>query len=150
MQLAIELDWRLRERRSGRRRAGNWQTSGGVVVDVRTGKLLVVLNRREGWTWPKGVIDAGEGPIFAALREIKEEAGVLAEPVGRIAMLESKRALRHYFLLWKIRDGMPTSGETCATRWVTFAEAKRLLTRPRDHRVLRAARGKLEELDEEA
>lgn len=149
----IELDWRLRERRS-RRRKHAWQTSGGVVLDPDTGRVLLVKNRRErregysGWTWPKGLIDPGEGPIFAALREIVEEAGVLAEPLGRIAVIETKRALRHYYLLAKIRDGLDHHAETLRVRWVAPDEAKRMLERKRDRRVLKAASRTIRQLEE--
>lgn len=150
---AIELDWRHRERR-GKRRKRAWQTSGGVVIDPECGDVLLVKNRRErregfnGWTWPKGLIDPGEGPIFAALREIVEEAGVQAEPIGRIAVIETKRALRHYFLLSKIRDGLDHHGETLRIRWASLDDAKRLLERKRDRRVLKAASKMIRQLEE--
>ncbi|HHH28240.1 MAG TPA: NUDIX domain-containing protein, partial [Polyangiaceae bacterium] len=132
-----------------------WQTSGGVVLDPDTGYVLLVKNRRErregfnGWTWPKGLIDPGEGPIFAALREIVEEAGVQAEPIGRIAIIETKRALRHYFLLSKIRDGLEHHAETVRVRWSPIDEAKRVLERKRDRRVLKAAQRMIRQLEED-
>jgi 8-oxo-dGTP pyrophosphatase MutT (NUDIX family) len=146
------MDWRVRERRAHRRKSG-WQTSGGVVVDVESGRVLLVRTRREakegksGWTWPKGLIDPGEGPVYAAIREIAEEAGVLAEPVAHIGALETKRALRHYFLLTKIRAGKPIGRETIEVRWVDLRRAKELLDRKRDRKVLRAAKALLERLD---
>ncbi|MSP24613.1 MAG: NUDIX domain-containing protein [Myxococcales bacterium] len=142
---AVTVDYRLHERRSRRRRSG-WQTSGGVVVDIASGQVLLVRTKREaregrcGWTWPKGLLDAGEGPVFAAIREIGEEAGVHAEPLSRIAVFATKRALRHYFLLSKIRDGLPVGRETLEIRWVDWGRAKELLERKRDRRVWRAAR----------
>jgi len=119
-----------------------------VVVNVPDGRVLLVNNRREGWTWPKGLIDRGEGPIFAAMREIQEEAGVLVEPVGRIAEIQTRRALRHYYLFWKISDGLPLSAETLGVRWVSLRKAKRLIQRERDREVLRAARRLLRRLDD--
>ena len=141
----IEVDWRLRERRHKVRRGG-WQSSGGVVVDLDTGKVLLVKNRRElsegrnGWTWPKGKMDVGEGPVFAALREIAEEAGVMAEPLARLATIQTKRATRHYYIFAKIGDGLPVSEETLKLRWVSLRVARRLLERKRDRQVLRAAK----------
>jgi len=150
---AIELDWRLRERRRARRKQA-WQTSGGVVLDPDTGHVLLVKNRRErregysGWTWPKGLIDPGEGPVFAALREIAEEAGVHAEPLGRIAVLETKRALRHYFLLSKIRGGLELHEETLRVRWAPVRDAKRFLERKRDRVVLKAAKRMIRQIEQ--
>ncbi len=149
---ALAMDWRARERRSRRRKSG-WQTSGGVVVDADSGRVLLVRTRREtkegmsGWTWPKGLIDPGEGPVYAAIREISEEAGVLAEPLAHIGALETRRALRHYFLLVKIKDGLPAGRETLEVKWVDLRRAKELLDRKRDRKVLRAARELLAELD---
>jgi 8-oxo-dGTP pyrophosphatase MutT (NUDIX family) len=149
---AFAMDWRVRERRAQRRKSG-WQTSGGVVVDVDSGRVLIVRTRREarggksGWTWPKGLIDPGEGPIYAAIREIVEEAGVLAEPVAHIGVLETKHAFRHYFLLTKIKEGLPTGAETLAIKWVELGRAKELLDRKRDRKVLRFAMELLAKLD---
>ena len=137
-------DWRFRERRGKRRKRG-WQTSGGIVVDVASGKVALVKNRRErrdgwsGWTWPKGLIDPGEGPLFTAIREIREECGIEAEPVAWVTSFRTKRALRHYFVLTKIRDGFEFSRETIDVRWVSLDKARKLLDRRRDRRVLEHA-----------
>jgi 8-oxo-dGTP diphosphatase len=141
----LEVDWRLIERRRHPRKDGGWQTSGGVVVDPESGRLLLVKVRRErrdgrrGWTWPKGRIDPGEGPVYAALREIEEEAGVVAEPLWRIALVQSRKALRHYFLLAKIAARPLEGREVLEVRWVRPPKAERLLERERDRRVLVAA-----------
>jgi 8-oxo-dGTP diphosphatase len=141
----IDVDWRLHERRHKVRPDG-WQSSGGVVVDLESGHVLIVKNRREhaegrnGWTWPKGKLDKGEGPVFAALREISEEAGVMAEPLARLTCVRTKRATRHYFLFAKISDGLSHSNETLKVRWVSIREARRLLERKRDRQVLRDAK----------
>jgi 8-oxo-dGTP pyrophosphatase MutT (NUDIX family) len=34
---------------------------------------------------PKGLVDAGEKPLEAALREVREETGVVTEPVAKLA-----------------------------------------------------------------
>jgi ADP-ribose pyrophosphatase YjhB (NUDIX family) len=147
----LALDFRLQERRQNDRPHG-WQTSGGVVVDVDTGRVALVKNRRErrqgsnGWTWPKGRIDVGEGPLYAAIREIREECGVLAEPLGLATVLTTRRALRHYYVFAKIREGLPFTGETLDVRWVSLRKARSLLERKRDREVLRAAKRVLRQL----
>jgi 8-oxo-dGTP pyrophosphatase MutT (NUDIX family) len=36
------------------------------------------------WALPKGIVDRGEEPQATALREIEEETGVTAEPLGKL------------------------------------------------------------------
>lgn len=49
--------------------------SAGVVVVRRApaGWLFLMLRAYRNWDFPKGVVDAGEEPLAAALREVKEE-----------------------------------------------------------------------------
>ncbi len=58
------------------------RSAGGVVLRVgRAGleALLVHMTDPDQWRLPKGKIRLGESPEAAALREIREESGVLAE-----------------------------------------------------------------------
>ena len=41
--------------------------------------LIVKANYRHQWTLPGGVIDKGESPLYAAIREVKEEVGLHIE-----------------------------------------------------------------------
>jgi len=49
--------------------------SAGVVLVRRTpaGWLFLMLRAYRNWDFPKGVVDAGEEPLAAAIREVKEE-----------------------------------------------------------------------------
>jgi 8-oxo-dGTP pyrophosphatase MutT (NUDIX family) len=49
--------------------------SAGVVVVRRTpaGWLFLMLRAYRNWDFPKGVVDAGEEPLAAAIREVQEE-----------------------------------------------------------------------------
>lgn len=49
--------------------------SAGVVVVRRApaGWLFLMLRAYRNWDFPKGVVDAGEEPLAAALREVREE-----------------------------------------------------------------------------
>ena len=51
-------------------------TAGGVVLQTKTKKVLVVEQLNQIWSLPKGHLDAGETALEAAIREIKEETGV--------------------------------------------------------------------------
>lgn len=51
--------------------------SCGVIVRRRSGELLLCHATGRGyWDLPKGVLDPGETPRDAALRELREEAGL--------------------------------------------------------------------------
>ncbi|MDQ0678325.1 8-oxo-dGTP diphosphatase [Arthrobacter pascens] len=50
-----------------------------LVVLRHAGKVLMIFNRwRQEWELPGGMIEAGETPRQAALRELEEETGVSA------------------------------------------------------------------------
>ena len=49
-------------------------SAGVVVVSVVERKLKFLLLRAyRNWDFPKGIVEAGEAPIDAALREVREE-----------------------------------------------------------------------------
>ena len=82
-------------------------SAGGVVV--RDGEVVVIVPTRRAadgsrvLALPKGHVDPGETPIEAATREVREETGIVAEPVHELG--ESR--------YWYRRDGR-TIGKTVA------------------------------------
>lgn len=58
-------------------RARPAEGAGGVVFDAE-GRVLVIRNHKGEWLFPKGHLDPGETLLQAALREVKEEAGITA------------------------------------------------------------------------
>ena len=82
-------------------------SAGGVVV--RYGEVVVIVPPRRAadgsrvLALPKGHVDPGETPIEAATREVREETGIVAEPVHELG--ESR--------YWYRRDGR-TIGKTVA------------------------------------
>ena len=64
------------------------EISAGCVVYRKSGNdaevALIQPRDREAWSLPKGLIEKGETPERAALREVREETGLLGDIVERI------------------------------------------------------------------
>jgi 8-oxo-dGTP pyrophosphatase MutT (NUDIX family) len=52
------------------------RSSAAMILRDEDKVLMIKDNYKEFWTFPGGVIDAGESPFTAALRETHEEVGV--------------------------------------------------------------------------
>ncbi len=93
--------------RGGRGRGGQGRefSAGGVVVRGEEVVTIVPTRRAADGSrvlaLPKGHVDPGESPIEAAAREVREETGIVAEPVCELG--ESR--------YWYRRDGR-TIGKT--------------------------------------
>ncbi len=69
-------------------------SSAATGAELRV--LLVTATRQPNlWVFPKGHIEAGETPEEAAVREVDEEAGVVATVVAPIGTLEFRERARH-------------------------------------------------------
>jgi 8-oxo-dGTP pyrophosphatase MutT (NUDIX family) len=75
-------------RRGGGRTAARERSAGGVVV--RGDEVVVIVPSRRASdgskvvALPKGHIDPGENALQAATREVREETGIVAEPVTEL------------------------------------------------------------------
>jgi 8-oxo-dGTP pyrophosphatase MutT (NUDIX family) len=69
--------------------------AGGVVIrrEGKTSTYLLVRSSMDPrhWVFPKGHIEPGESPEMAALREVREEAGVRAEIISELGDSEFTR-----------------------------------------------------------
>ncbi len=59
--------------------------AGGLVINEK--KELLMIFRRGKWDLPKGKLDKGERPEECALREVKEETGIMNLELGNSAGL---------------------------------------------------------------
>ncbi|WP_328855752.1 NUDIX hydrolase [Microbispora hainanensis] len=64
------------------------RAAAGALLRDREGRVLVVHPvYKDEWDIPGGMIEAGESPTDALLRELQEELGI-APPVGRLACVD--------------------------------------------------------------
>ena len=116
-----------------------WRRAPGGEVEV----LLVHRPRYDDWTVPKGKLDPGEDHAAAALREVEEETGlrcVLGPELPSTSYVD-RRGRPKQVRYWAMTpvDGRFTPGpEVDEVRWLPLAEARALLTYPRDRSVLDA------------
>ncbi|MBW3534872.1 MAG: NUDIX hydrolase [Gemmatimonadetes bacterium] len=91
---------------SGRGRAREERSAGGVVVRRVDGEMHVLLIRDpyQNWGLPKGHVERGEGDLDAALREVREETGLEDLTVGPVVGT----------IDWYFRQGRRLVHKTCA------------------------------------
>lgn len=120
--------------------------SGAIVVrrDGAKPRVLLVTAKRNprNWIFPKGHIEKGETAEAAALREAKEEAGVVGKLIGPAGVLEygflGAKARVEYFLAELAREaGPPEDGRTRA--WCELEEALERLGYKNTRKLLRKA-----------
>jgi len=107
--------------------------AGTVAFRRRSGRLyFLVVSSSDGrhWVLPKGHIQAGESEEAAALRELREEAGVTGRIIERLTIeefaTEKERVTVQYFLAEEIDRAQPE--EPRIIRWEDELSALGLLS----------------------
>lgn len=114
-------------------------SAGGAVLKKTPAGLAVALisvGDPPRWQLPKGLVDSGETSEAAAVREVREEAGVVAKSAGLIEKVEywyqsrrgNERIRYHkfvnFFLMWYVSgDVADHDSEVNEARWFPVAEA---------------------------
>lgn len=120
------------------------QAAGGVVVDLSRGKPRYLLAHRpayDDWTFPKGKLDKGERFRDAALREVKEETGLVCNVVARLSPVEyvtpNGNPKRVKYWLLEVESGtFARNDEVDAITWLKRSAAMSLLTYVHDQALL--------------
>jgi 8-oxo-dGTP pyrophosphatase MutT (NUDIX family) len=132
-------------------------SAGGVVVSRRQGRDEVCLilreyNGRRAWCLPKGHVERGEETQATAVREVREETGVVADilqPLGAISYTftppgaPSRCAKMVHFFLMRAGGAEPSAPydatEVLEVRWMPIEEALRRLAYASERQLLRKA-----------
>ena len=123
------------------------RAAGGVPVrEGETGPevLLVHRPRYRDWTFPKGKCDPGESDEDCAVREVREETGLvcaLEHELPTTSYLDDRGRPKHV-RWWRMRvvDGrLAFLHEVDVAEWLGIEAAAARLTYERDHELLAAA-----------
>jgi 8-oxo-dGTP pyrophosphatase MutT (NUDIX family) len=124
-------------------KAPQHEVSAGVIVyrkDATTGSLLYLLVRKSRgkklWEFPKGKLEPGEGVSHAAMRELREETGIVGKPqrgfvksvnydFNKMGVRVQKKVI--HFLLEAKDSRVTISDEHSGFLWTNYADARKKL-----------------------
>lgn len=131
-------------------------SAGGVAYRFAEGitwVALISVGPKGRWQLPKGLVDAAESPEVTAVREVREEAGIITELQSLVDTVEywfvgtdadervrfHKRV--HFYLLRYISgDTQDHDWEVNEARWVPIENAAVMLAFDSERKVVEAAR----------
>ena len=118
-----------------RRKTRNEHSSGGAVITFRDDRpyvAMIATRRRTRWGLPKGAVATGETSEQAALREVQEETGILADIVAPLDTIEYffragdtliKKRVDFYLMQYVGGKLTPQLTEVDDVEWVELSEA---------------------------
>jgi len=137
--------------------------SAGGIIKGPDGRIVLVYEQGNSWSFPKGGVEEGETVLQAAIREIKEESGITEitlvqelgsykrYSIGKDGIGENKEwglQKKTLFLFTTPTSELPhraPDNEVTEVRFVTLDEAYELLTHPKDKEFLGSVRSILEQ-----
>lgn len=137
-------------------------SAGGAafrLTDSGYETAIVAVRPSGRWQLPKGIVDAGESDEQAAVREVREEAGIETEIVEKIETIEywyfgNQRGERvrfhksvHFYLMRYVAgDTANHDREVSEARWVSPADAIKMLAFKSEKDIVKKASELIENL----
>ena len=131
-------------------------SAGGVAFRKQDGRIdvaLISVGADNRWQLPKGLVDKGESTQDAAIREVREEAGIDTEIVTRIDKVEywyfwkenGQRIRYHkfvyfYLLRYKAGDVRDHDHEVNEARWLDIDDAIEMLAFDNEKKIVEKAK----------
>lgn len=129
------------------------EVSAGAVItrgDHPESQVCLIVTTQHGtltWCLPKGHIEPGEQPQACAIREVREETGLVGEPIEKLGSISyqfdvPEEQLRcdktvHFFLLRYVEgDTRDHDAEVEDAVWLAIDEALKRLEYPGERRML--------------
>ncbi len=110
--------------------------AGGIVIrtDGVPSTVLLYRAKQQDWTFPKGHIEPKETPEEAAVREIKEETGLIAEAFLELPLFEYLHnngqmvAIHMYLMKCKNEKDLKEEHDGDRLEWIPITEVIKTLT----------------------
>jgi 8-oxo-dGTP pyrophosphatase MutT (NUDIX family) len=147
-----------RGRRRGGKAVARERSAGGVVV--RGEEVVVIVPTRRAsdgsrvTALPKGHIDPGETPLQAAVREVREETGIVGEPVHELGEARYwyrrdgqtiPKSVSFYLFSYVEGDTADHDDEVEEARWIALADAQSELSHAAEREMVERAVAYLEQ-----
>lgn len=123
-------------------------SAGGIVFNDQGQVLVTQHSRNKHWSFPKGLVDPGQTTEEAALREVREEGGIVAEITGKVGYskyvytLNNKKIFKivTYFLMKYVSgDTADHDWEVSDIGWYKPEDALKQLSFSQDKELLKKA-----------
>jgi 8-oxo-dGTP pyrophosphatase MutT (NUDIX family) len=127
---------------------------------VRGQEIAVIVPKRRGadgqrvLALPKGHIDPGESALQAAKREVREEAGIVGEPISDLGEarywyrrdgLAIGKSVSFFLFRYLEGDVSDHDDEVEVARWIPLTEAQTALSYPTEREMVERTRAYLEQ-----
>jgi 8-oxo-dGTP pyrophosphatase MutT (NUDIX family) len=147
-----------KSRKRGRKSPALELSAGGVVV--RGEQVVVIVPTRRAsdgssvLALPKGHIDPGETPLEAAEREVREETGIVAEPVQQLGEARYwyrrdgqtiPKSVSFFLFTYVSGDTDDHDDEVEEARWIPLKDAQTELSHAAEREMVTRAVAHLEE-----
>jgi 8-oxo-dGTP pyrophosphatase MutT (NUDIX family) len=133
-------------------------SSGGAVISFREGTpyvAMIATRRSTRWGLPKGAVSAGETSEQAALREVQEETGLLADIVRPLDTIEYffragdsliQKSVDFYLMLFVGGTLTPQLSEVDDAQWIELSEAIQRASFDSERKLLEDAQSEIESM----